>query len=508
MMGLQNTKIRIKDEIEKCKSFLAPVRLLPSEILIEIFLHLYTIARDPEEGLRPHQPSISVSQVCSTWRKASLMCPELWSVIKFSVRMHDYFPTRRMAEFITQWYSRAEGRPLSFSLSHPWCSLDIIQDLRSILWALLPFLDRIYHLCLDMDYWDRITSFLSQGNASMRALQKLEIYKNFKNSNVQLFRVTPALRDATLGISSDIIALPAHFEFPWANLTRLDLFEPITDRAFYHIIKQCSSLVRASFSVDLDLYSELSFPGELPDRFFFPKLEALQLQFCGYEREPSVAEITIASLSFPAMKQFQLSAIDSAMVVPLYTVASMLNIQNNRSATLITCLVLTNIVIDHYNFATMLGACLALEKLAVESNWDSKYDTLIALLGDAQISSPPAPSLPNLTSFALVANDKIMDALLRKLSSLVHAWSSNPARRRPLETISVYYHDTDGFYDPQWAFSKLRKLIGLSRTDDEVETIAESGIVLKTHMISKILNDHFPPRETLDLALELDWFRV
>ncbi|KAG5649886.1 hypothetical protein H0H81_001642 [Sphagnurus paluster] len=510
MRDLQNKTIRYKDEIEKCKSFLAPVRLLPPEILIEIFSH--TVVRDLDRGFprRRNYPPLSISQVCSAWRKASFMCPDLWSTIWLFCRRDSSVVPERAIELINQWYSRAEGSRLVFSLSHDMFSHIDVRELQDITWALLPFSHRISHLHFQMDDWDRVIPFLSYASASMPALEKLEIFTAHQTSqkfSVKLFKNAPALRDVTLGISSDIMAMPSRFVLPWASLTRLVL-ELISDCAFYCIITQCSSLVRASFSVDLNLDSDLSYPVQLTDQFVFPHLEALQLQFYGYERAPSIAEITINALSFPAMKNFELSAIESAFVVPTHTVATLLNTYNTTSAMLLTCLVLTNIVVDHYHFATMLGACLALEKLAVESNTRRRDKTLIALLGNTRVSSPPAPSLPNLTSFALVVNDRISDTLPQKLSSLVHKWGSNPARRQPFEALFVYYDDTNGWCEPEGIFQELRELLGPWRTDDQVEAIAESGMILKTQKISTILNEQMPPMENFNLSLELEWFEA
>ncbi|KAG5635420.1 hypothetical protein H0H81_011325 [Sphagnurus paluster] len=510
MKDLQSKTIQIKEEIQKCKPYLTTVRLLPPEILIKIFLH--SIISGLEWGFprRRSYPPLSVSQVCSSWRQASLMCPQLWSMTAISFHKYRYIiPGRagRAIELINQWYSRAKGCPLAFSLYYDAFANSDGKDLTDVTYALLPFSQRIYSLRFKVDKWDRVATFLLQCSAPMLALEKLEIstiYQTSEHLSVRLFRDAPALRDVTLGISSSVVAMPPDFEFPWAQLTRLVL-EEITDSAFYHIFTQCRSLVRASFRVNLDRGSQLSFPGELPDRFVFQNLEALRLQFCEYERGSS---ITMNAVSFPVMKNFELSAMESSFLNSIHTIATLLNTHSPTSAALLTCLVLTNVEVDHYHFATMLGACLALEKLAVESHPDLEDDTLIALLGDTRASSPPAPSLPNLTAFALVANDQIFDTLPQQLSRLVYKWSSNPARRRPFNAVFVYYDDVNGYYEPKGVFQELRELLGPWRINNPVQSIAESGMILRTRMISKILNDLGPPVEIFNLSSELKWLEV
>ncbi|KAF8333927.1 uncharacterized protein EI90DRAFT_3015018 [Cantharellus anzutake] len=78
-------------------NFLEPVAALPMEVLQRIFLH----AIQPKEYVGgKHLPSpITLSQVCSTWRRAAQSYPQLWTVVRLELCNHySYVPYARYSK--------------------------------------------------------------------------------------------------------------------------------------------------------------------------------------------------------------------------------------------------------------------------------------------------------------------------------------------------------------------------------------------------------------------------
>ncbi|KAJ6537726.1 hypothetical protein B0H19DRAFT_961923, partial [Mycena capillaripes] len=78
-------------QYEACSSLLAPIRRLPSEILVEIFgicwesftpyvedIDLRTLSLSTEMARLAHAPLLTLSQVCLRWHRIALGTPALW----------------------------------------------------------------------------------------------------------------------------------------------------------------------------------------------------------------------------------------------------------------------------------------------------------------------------------------------------------------------------------------------------------------------------------------------
>ncbi|KAG5652915.1 hypothetical protein H0H81_003115 [Sphagnurus paluster] len=481
----EKTTARLHDDINRFKYLLAPIRLLPIEILVQIFL--YTAVHEPQACIPLlNQAPISTSQVCSAWRSASFLCSTLWS--KLSVSFDKYKTTSNAnIELMNFWYSRADARPLSFLLT---CRSNRI--VKEITAALVPFSHRFSHLCFDVDHLEDLKEFLSQRNTVLTWLNKLKIYIKYAPTElytVNLFRCAPALRDVTFNIRSDMLAIPSSFGFPWAQLTHLNLLHRITPHAFTHIILQCRQLVHASFSVNIQQRSLLSPPAEQSqDLVVLAYLVKLRLRIYGSGRHYNIVQNTMAHLVFPSMKNFELYGVGAEFSVSL--IFPSLHTHNINiyaaSAILLTRLVLVSIYCyDGSEFASMLRACTALETLAIQATED--YIEILAVLSDP-IGNIPPPSLPSLTSFVLVIEVSGSLSLPTKLNRLVRAWMSNPARCRPFGACTIYA--LEEIYDTgitEEILGEIRVLLGPWREIDEpggCVAIAHSGMVLRTRHVS------------------------
>ena len=115
---------------------LAPIRLLPIDILQHIFL--FTLPNDRNPVMSPEESPLLVSQVCSTWRQAALSAPRLWSRLHIPLVGHAHSLSRfsnhvgsisnptgsdidscmqRRRQMVEQWLARAGKTDLSISIT-------------------------------------------------------------------------------------------------------------------------------------------------------------------------------------------------------------------------------------------------------------------------------------------------------------------------------------------------------------------------------------------------------
>ncbi|KAG5635325.1 hypothetical protein H0H81_011719 [Sphagnurus paluster] len=473
---------QFEHENKTCKIF-APIRLLPLETLIEIFS--YTVK--PWSVPRIDQAPMSVSQVCSTWRQASFMCPVLWKTLKID-GLADH-PDNFQSNILSWWFERANRSSLSFSLSQGLVGSNHKLTER-ILDALFPFSHRLAHLHLSVTSLNELDPFLSDNSGTrLPLLKKLDLgvrHDPVEIRTIGVFRSASALRDATLGIPSDILAISSYFAFPWGQLTRLTIVSPLTSSAFSWIIIQCEQLVYASLFVDVALSSGLEDPpSPLPVTLAHLSTLILKVDDCS---DDSTLEDTLDRLVLPSLKKIQFSISDTESQFKFSKAIPSLEY------TSLTCLVIVNGVSYPYELSHVLKLCNALEELAIENVRVFACELLETLLRCAYF-------LPSLTSFVFVFEDEDFDDELAEIfSELVQEWARDPARRQPLKAVTLYGCGVDDECAKE-VFSDIRDMLVPWREADEEGSVAvsQSGMVLCTRAVTR----------PFDLAAALqNWFDV
>ncbi|RXW20240.1 hypothetical protein EST38_g5615 [Candolleomyces aberdarensis] len=119
--------------IRKHQALIAPIKLLPPDILSTIFLACLPVIESTEAAMTPNHPTVMISHVCRQWRQLAFDTPLLWSRIQLvlpSVNCEPYFPNeadhanretaalfdsvvQRLFDATTIWLSRSKGCPLS-----------------------------------------------------------------------------------------------------------------------------------------------------------------------------------------------------------------------------------------------------------------------------------------------------------------------------------------------------------------------------------------------------------
>ncbi|KAK0192717.1 hypothetical protein F5146DRAFT_516131 [Armillaria mellea] len=97
------------------QTFLSPVRIMPAEILMEIFKN---VARDSnvEKGV-VKEAAWTLSHVCHSWRDVALGCRELWSTISVRIADYEMRKAKKLPELLQTVLGHAGNRLLDVSLS-------------------------------------------------------------------------------------------------------------------------------------------------------------------------------------------------------------------------------------------------------------------------------------------------------------------------------------------------------------------------------------------------------
>ncbi|KAG7089361.1 hypothetical protein E1B28_011051 [Marasmius oreades] len=108
---LETEQDDILDRIAHYNAILSPIRLLPAEIISEIFFHCL-----PDQlFIRPSpcEAPLLLTQVCRNWRETAFSTPRLWSSIAVTVHKTRSHPHPSLIE---NWIMRSKAQPLAFEL--------------------------------------------------------------------------------------------------------------------------------------------------------------------------------------------------------------------------------------------------------------------------------------------------------------------------------------------------------------------------------------------------------
>ncbi|TFK36397.1 hypothetical protein BDQ12DRAFT_736994 [Crucibulum laeve] len=210
-----STNVSIREELalysEFCaaqRGILSVIRVLPSDILQEIFLRCVDGSEDP----RNNKPPFALSQVCVHWRNTALFMPRLW------VKIPPIYLTEKKEEityilFLSEYLRRSGNMPISFHV----CSLYKHWINHSALSFLADHSER----------WDNVSFQISSttlGNfgfyndihgrlASLRRL-RLSLWHILLDQNLNMFEIAPKLVDVTVERH-----YPPSISLPWNQLT-------------------------------------------------------------------------------------------------------------------------------------------------------------------------------------------------------------------------------------------------------------------------------------------------
>ncbi|KAF8650055.1 hypothetical protein AX16_005445 [Volvariella volvacea WC 439] len=281
--------------LNRHRAFISPMRVLPHDVLREIFLHC--LPTDHFSPIKTSEAPLLLGRVCGAWREVAMGTPQLWASIhipydnQFRRTFHakavlNKTWERRLAG-ISSWLSRSGALPLSISFhyhSDTWISSEDpwIADppcMSSLLDLLFSFKSRWRHVRISAE---GPLNFLPSSPADMElepnsfpALESFAVCPNWKKINYPSTMLkAPRIRE----LVTEVPAWGEQFNTHYHQLTSLSIrflsFDDIGIRNHLPtILTQCHSLVEFNLHIPQGVHGRLpQFPP-----VYFPKLQRLAL---------------------------------------------------------------------------------------------------------------------------------------------------------------------------------------------------------------------------------------
>ena len=228
-----------RDKLEASRkaqmALIPPVRRIPSELWIEIFL--LCLPADEFVGINVLEAPLLLGRICSHWREIALSTTALWS----SISIGDQQLSLRLAQMplIEAWLARSGNLPLSIQIIG--CVDFAISGSNDLLDIFIPFSSRWYNL----DLWlpqPLVEKIVCNNDFSMPflAILSLAISTVLDDDKPLLFsRKATRLRSITVSVDRMI---PPLLNFPWAQITELRSDSIIDIHDCFDIFRLCPQL--------------------------------------------------------------------------------------------------------------------------------------------------------------------------------------------------------------------------------------------------------------------------
>ncbi|ESK86321.1 hypothetical protein Moror_5028 [Moniliophthora roreri MCA 2997] len=274
--------------VERCRSLLAPINKIPSELLSSIFELCCE-----ENTLRPDvtSPAIILSAVSHRWREIALTAPRLWSSLKIEfVRFHGFKSLQKLAHTARLFMDRSRSSPLKLNLD--W-SVGFQDDHLPVLETIIKQSARWVHF--DVNSYDE-TLLKNRIFQPLRGRLPLLKYLNLGTDeciieSYVLFSDTPALRSLSYTPNSSSTVT----EFPFEHLAHLKLRRCYSDEAIM-MLERCIRLEK----LELDWLGDNIVEENIPQLH----MSAVKsLIFRALEQEPT----TFAHFVLPQLSSIEIS---------------------------------------------------------------------------------------------------------------------------------------------------------------------------------------------------------
>ncbi|KAJ7077950.1 hypothetical protein C8R44DRAFT_992832 [Mycena epipterygia] len=252
--------------VEAYRVALAPHKILPVDVLREIFLCAVSLCETDLATMVYGQATLDLHlvlcQICSHWRSVALDTHEFWSEVGIHESLHRVPNCTRLVKVLDIWLSRSGKHPITFYM---FTGADPL--FKPIL---TKYSNRFRDISIEAD---NVLVDLPAG--SMDRLEKLALSCfTPRKYPMTAFVGAPRLRDVSLFLYSDRMKLEM-CAAPWNQVTHLCIEDsrPASPFAeYYDLLEKCTALTDAS------LQFRFEGPVELADRHIvLPQLKTLCL---------------------------------------------------------------------------------------------------------------------------------------------------------------------------------------------------------------------------------------
>ncbi|KAG5644454.1 hypothetical protein DXG03_008353 [Asterophora parasitica] len=453
------------DTVNFYRSLLSPIRLLPPELLGQIFLY----AVQSHAPVRRGSP-LSFTLVCSAWRQAALGCSYLWNELELSPGhpVHYGLNTlcpQRFSAFFSSWFRRANpAQPfrlsLNFDSTAPKLEREFANQLCRSVGSISP---RLSELSIEFTHgtYNVLLPFLSNDSADLAALEVLSLMDYSSTWRleevfppVKVFGYAPRLCNVSLRIKENILVdSSSKFSPPWSQLTTVDIRGTLSLGDFVLVIFQCPQL-RVGYFMQVNIGDRINDANigqlSLPDTAMsLPCLVDFKLQFSGdLQLEPvdSTFVDVLRLIKLPVVERLNVAS-DPSCKVPLTPIFFNTLTEEAMHQTL-RSLSLSNVDADLNELLDCVANCTVLEELSLCMSGTPTTTILQNLLLFAQAPSHSSDEYPKPMSylrvfrlaFLYIDNPDYM-AIGLLFGQVVAALIKDSRRHRPLESASLYVCD-------------------------------------------------------------------
>ncbi|KAJ7037936.1 hypothetical protein C8F04DRAFT_1090692 [Mycena alexandri] len=187
----------------------SPIRMLPTELVSEIFLHFIPIYPNAPPVFGTESPTL-LTQICHKWREIALATPALWRAI-FLRSKDDAPPLEQQVQIFNVWLERSRTSPLSIRVGGAGRAI-----LSPFLASIVPHRPRWEYLKLE---WEDIAfseswDYLGLLNGPMLRFRHLDmtLYRDDTDGSADeiIFRDAPLLRTAILNYAAAELPLASY----------------------------------------------------------------------------------------------------------------------------------------------------------------------------------------------------------------------------------------------------------------------------------------------------------
>lgn len=386
LKSLISTRVQKQANSELYAALASPIRLLPSEVLVRVFLYCLPESPGPNTAEAP----LLLCHVCSLWRSIASAASQLWDALY----INDGWGTPSSTKMLSLWFHNVGNHPLAFYYhkrsygSSSYSKLD----------NLVPYSNQIRRLSYVGPTLRQLRALLELPSGSVGSLETLNLRSEVRHGNYdteikfRALRSAPRLREVFLDVDPQILCFGSQFTLPWAQLTDLDITSFLSWQDWCRIFLACKSLKTGKFYVGFDDGEPVSPPVNIPQAVIQHDLVQLKISSDG-GGDASLFD----AFQFPALNAFSLSGRDG---YPLFSLTEGSRLSSQITGGSLSQLYLGSLLLETDDLLQILRRLPSLKQLGVDLDVDHRQlCQFLTISGHVEAMTPVY--LPQLAHLAL-----------------------------------------------------------------------------------------------------------